>query len=441
MRRVALALAVLGLAAAPAAPAADERALASITIDGMINPAVADFVHDALARARAEDAPALVIQMDTPGGLMPSMKAIVRDLLEAPLPVVVYVAPRGAEAASAGVFITLAAHVAAMAPGTNIGAAHPVGGQGEDIKGTLGEKLENATASFIEGIARQRGRNAEWAIKAVRQSVAITAEEAVRTNVIDFIAKDLDELVRKADGRKVEVGGTPVVLALGAAVRTAEGELRVHTYRMTLAQRLLNVLADPNIAYILMAAGMLGLYIEFTHPGVVFPGVAGAICFLLALTVLHVLPVTGSGLALLVLGIILLVAEAFLPTFGLLGVGGIVAFLLGSLFLFDTAGTGVAVARSIVFGVGGAFGAAMLLIAALVFRSQRRRVFVGAESMIGTIGVARQALHPAGTVLVRGEYWTAESDEVVDAGEKVEVTAVDGLRLRVRPVRPGARGG
>ncbi|HZP43453.1 MAG TPA: nodulation protein NfeD [Candidatus Binatia bacterium] len=440
MRGLALAAAALALATgARAAPA--ERLLARVVVDGMINPAVADFVHDAIARARADDAAALVIELDTPGGLMPSMKAIVKDLLDAPLPVIVWVAPRGASAGSAGVFITLAAHVAAMTPGTSIGAAHPVGGQGEDIKGTLGEKLENATASFIEGIARQRGRNAEWAVKAVQQSVSITAEEAVRTNVVDFVAKDLDEVVRRADGRKVEVGGETRTLALGAAVRDPGGPLRVATYQMTLAQRLLDVLADPNIAYILMAAGMLGLYIEFTHPGVVFPGVAGAICFLLALTVLHVLPVTGSGLALLALGIALLVAEAFLPTFGLLGVGGLVAFLLGSLFLFDTARTGVAVARSVVFGVGGTFGAAMLLIAFLVFRSQRRRVLLGAEGMIGTVGVARQPLRPAGTVLVHGEYWTAESDEAVNAGEKVEVTGVEGLRLRVRPLRGGPRGG
>jgi membrane-bound serine protease (ClpP class) len=428
VRRLAVAL-VLASGVAHAAP--ESAALSRIVIDGMINPAVADFVHQSIARAADDEAPALIIELDTPGGLMPSMKAIVKDVLEAPLPVVVWVGPKGAGAGSAGVFITLAAHVAAMAPGTNIGAAHPVGGQGEDIKGVLGEKLENSTASFIEGIARQRGRNADWAVKSVRESVSVTAEEAARLKVIDFVAKDLDDLVRQANGRKVEVAGTARTLDL-TATRDAEGRPRVHTYAMRLAQRVLNVLADPNIAYLLMMAGMLGLYVEFTHPGVVFPGVAGGICLVLALTALHVLPLNVSGLALLLFGIALLIAEAFLPTFGLIGVGGIVAFLLGSLFLFDTAGTGVAVARSLVFGAGGAVGLVMLAIATLVARTRRTPLTHGAPGMVGLVGVARGALAPSGTVLVRGEYWTAESDAPVAAGERVVVTGVDGLTLRVR---------
>jgi membrane-bound serine protease (ClpP class) len=322
-----------------------------------------------------------------------------------------------------------------MAPGTNIGAAHPVGGQGEDIKGTLGEKVESFTASFSEAIARQRGRNVEFAAKAVRESVSITADEAARTKVVDFVAKDLEEVVARADGRRVDVGGTRRKLALGRAVRGPDGQVRVETYEMRLAQRLLNVLADPNIAYLLMMAGLLGLYVEFTHPGLIFPGVAGAISLLLGLTALHVLPVNTSGLALVLLGIGLLVAEAFLPTFGLLGVGGIAAFLIGSLFLFDT-GTGVQVSRDLVFGVGGAVGAIMLVIASLVVRSQRRRPALGVQGIVGEIGVARQHLAPTGTVLVHGEYWTADSEDVVEAGERVEVTGIEGLRLRVRRARP-----
>ena len=227
------------------------------------------------------------------------MRVIVKDILSAPLPVIVYVAPSGAGAGSAGVFITLAAHVAAMAPGTNIGAAHPVGSGGEDIKGVLGEKIENFTASFSEAIAHRRGRNVEWAVKAVRESVSITAEQAARTNVVDFVAKDLDEVVARAEGRRVEVAGTMRKLALAKAVEGSDGHVRAHTYEMRLAQRLLDVIADPNIAYLLMMGGLLGLYIEFTHPGAVFPGVAGAISLLLALTALHVLPLNTSGLALL----------------------------------------------------------------------------------------------------------------------------------------------
>lgn len=439
MRRLLAALGALVLSAAVAAePPAGGTVLARVVVDGTINPAVADFVRESIARAHADGAAALVIELDTPGGLMPSMKAIVKDMLEAPLPVIVYVAPKGAGAGSAGVFVTLAAHIAAMAPGTNIGAAHPVGGQGEDIKGTLGEKLENSAASFIEGIARQRGRNAEWAVKAVRESVSITAEEAARTKVVDFVAKDLDDVVRQAEGRSVEVTGRTRKLAL-AGVREAQGNLRVRTYTMSFGQRLLDVLADPNIAYLLMMAGMLGLYVEFTHPGVVFPGVAGAICLLLALTALHVLPLNTSGAALLVLGIALMVAELFLPTFGLVGVGGIIAFLLGSLFLFDTAETGVAVDRRLVFAVGGTATAIMLVIATLVLRSQRARVALGAAGMIGEIGVARSRLTPEGTVLVHGEYWTAQSDDDIVPGERVEVTEVAGLRLRVRRARPERR--
>src|SRR5437667_340202 len=419
-------------------PAA-RAALARIVIDGSINPAVASFVHESIARAHDEDAPALVIQLDTPGGLLPSMQAIVKDILAAPLPVIVYVAPSGGGAGSAGVFITLAAHVAAMAPGTSIGAAHPVGGAGEDIKGTLGRKIVNYTASFSEAIAHKRGRNVEWAAKAVRKSVSITAEEAARLNVVDFVAKDLDEGVARADGRTVDVAGESRKLALGKAVRGAEGHVRVHTYEMRLSRRVLHVIADPRIASLLMMAGLLGLYIEFTHAGLALPGVAAALCLILGLTALPVLPVNPSALALLLLGVALLVAEAFLPTSGVVGAGGLVAFVLGALFLFDAAETGVVVPRSLLFGVSGAVAGIMLVVATLVARSQRARASQGAEGMVGAVGVARGRLAPAGPVLVRGEYWTAESDEVVDAGERVEVTAVDGLRLRVRRARPAGR--
>ncbi len=417
----------LAFAAATPDPEA-EQALARIVVDGPINPAVASFIHESLGRAEATGAGALIIQLDTPGGLLPSMQAIVKDILNAPVPVIVWVAPSGAGAGSAGVFITLAAHVAAMAPGTNIGAAHPVGGGGEDIKGKLGEKVENFAASLSEAIARRRGRNVDWAVKAVRQSVSITAEEAARLNVVDFVARDEDELIARANGRKVEVAGASRRLALGR---------RVHTYEMHLAQRVLNVIAEPTIAYLLMMAGMLGLYIEFTHPGVAFPGVAGAICLLLALAALHVLPVNTSALGLILLGVALLVAEAFLPTFGVVGAGGLIAFFLGSLFLFD-AEAGVALPRSVIFGVGGALAAIILVIGTLVVRAQRARPAVGAEGMVGEVGVARGHLKPAGTVVVRGEYWKAESDDAVEDGDRVEVTGVHGLRLRVRRV-PAAR--
>jgi len=431
MTRAARALAALVLAGSWAGPA-DAASIGRIVIDGTINPAVADFVHESIARAEAEGDVALLIQLDTPGGLLPSAKAIVKDVLDAPLPVLVWVAPSGAGAGSAGVFITMAAHVAAMAPGTNIGAAHPVQGTGEDIKGTLGEKIASFTASFSEAIARKRGRNADWAVKAVRNSVSITGEEAARIKVVDFVAKDLAELVQKAEGREVDVAGSKRRLAFAAA-RDAAGAVRVRTDEMTLAQRVLNTLADPNIAYLLMLAGVLGLYVEFTNPGAVFPGIAGAICLMLALAAMHVLPVNVSGLGLLALGVALLVAEAFLPTFGLVGVGGIIAVILGSLFLFDHE-TGVAVAPGLVYGVGATAAAAMLGLGVLVFRSQRARPTHGTRGMIGERGVARQRLAPSGTVVVRGEYWTAESETPIEAGERVEVTGIEGLVLRVRRI-------
>jgi membrane-bound serine protease (ClpP class) len=426
MRR-ALAAAAVGMIVATATPAR-AAVIARVVVDGMINPAVADFIDESITRAKAENAGALVIQLDTPGGMLSSTREIVKDVLAAPLPVVVFVAPSGAGAGSAGVFITMAAHVAAMAPGTSIGAAHPVGGQGEDIKGTMGEKVENFTASFSEAIARQRGRNVEWAIKAVRQSVSVAAEEAAKLKVVDLVARDLDEVLGKTEGRTVEVGNEKRVLHLKSA--------EVHTYEMRFSQRLLSVLADPNIAYLLMMAGILGLYIEFTHPGVMFPGIAGGICLLLALTAMQVLPVNYGALALVLLGVALLVAEAFLPTFGVVGVGGLVAFLLGSLFLFDAAGEQLEVARSLVLGAAGGLGLFTLIVGMLIAGRRRVPARVGVEGMIGAVGTARDRLAPQGTVVVHGEYWTAETDEAIDPGTPVEVTAVDGLRLRVRRREP-----
>jgi membrane-bound serine protease (ClpP class) len=425
-------LAAAALAGAVCARAA-EPALARIVIDGSINPAVAEYVHEAIARAAAEGRTALVIQLDTPGGLLQSAHKLVKDILGAPLPVVVYVSPSGAAAGSAGVFVTMAAHVAAMAPGTSIGAAHPVGGQGQDIPGVMGKKVESFTASFSEAIARQRGRNVEWATKAVRESASLPADEAARIKVVDFVARDLDEVVKRSKGRSVEIAGSTQVLDF-TPVLDPQGHARVVDYPMRLAERVLNVLADPNVAYILMTAGLLGLYVEFTHPGTILPGIVGTICLLLALTALQVLSVNYGGLALLIVGVALLVAEAFLPTFGVLGIGGLVAFVLGSLFLFDAERTGLEVARGLVAGAAGALALVGLVVGTLVWRSQRRRPTGGREGMLGAVGVARQRLDPQGTVLVRGEYWTATSDETVQPGESVEITGVEGLRLRVRPV-------
>ena len=397
-----------------------------IVIDGSINPAVDDFIREGIGRAKLNRARALVIQLDTPGGLLTSTRTIVKEILGSPVPVMVYVAPSGAGAGSAGVFITMSGHVAAMAPGTNIGAAHPVAGGGQEVKGVMGEKIENFTASFSESIAQQRGRNTEWAIQAVRKSVSITEREALKKNVIDIVAKDIDDLLKQADGRKVDLNGQPHMLDLK--------EVQVTRHEMSLKQKIINAVADPNIAYLLMMAGILGLYMEFSHPGVFFPGVAGAICLLLALASFQLLPINYTGLALILLGVALLVGEAFFPSFGVLGVGGIIAMALGSLLLFDTQGSDYGVDRPIIFTAVGTLGSFVLAVSYLVFRSQKAKPTLGMAGLIGEVGEVRGRLSPAGKIFVHGEYWNARADGEVDVGEKVKVVGYDGMRLKVSRV-------
>ena len=400
-----------------------------ISIDGTINPAVDDFIRESIARAKASEAKALIIQLDTPGGLLNSTRTIVKEMLGAEVPLIVYVAPSGAGAGSAGVFVTMAAHIAAMAPGTNIGAAHPVAGAGQEVKGVMGEKIENFTASFAESIAQKRGRNTEWAIQAVRKSVAITEKEALKKNVIDIVARDVEDLLRQADGRKVDLNGKDVMLSVKNA--------RIMRHEMSLKQRVLNTIADPNIAYILMMAGFLGLYMEFAHPGVFFPGIAGAICLLLAFASLQVLPINYTGLALVLLGVGLLVGEAFFPNFGVLGIGGIVSLALGSLLLFNTPTSDFGVDRSIVFTAVGTIGSFVLAISYLVFRSQKAAPALGKEGLIGQIGEVRGKLAPTGRIFVHGENWRAEADAPIDVGEKVRVVGYDGMQLKVRRLSEG----
>jgi membrane-bound serine protease (ClpP class) len=400
-----------------------------INIDGAINPAVDDYIREAISRSKLNGARALIIQLDTPGGLLNSTRTIVKEMLGAQVPVFVYVGPAGAGAGSAGVFITMAAHIAAMAPGTNIGAAHPVAGGGQEVKGVMGEKIENFTASFSESIAQKRGRNTEWAIQAVRKSVAITETEALKKNVIDIIAKDIDDLLKQADGRSIDLDGHKHTLALKGAA--------VVRYEMSLKQKVLNTIGDPNIAYLLMMAGILGLYMEFAHPGVIFPGVAGAICLLLAFASLQLLSINYTGLALIFLGVALLVGEAFAPSFGVLGVGGIIALALGSLLLFDTPNSDFAVDRSIVFTAVGTLGSFVLAVSYLVFRSQHAKPTLGLQGLVGEVGEVRGKLGPKGRIFVHGETWSAQADHEIDVGEKVRVVGFDGMCLKVTRANDG----
>ena len=402
-----------------------------IVVDATINPAVADFIRESIDQASKDGALALIIQLDTPGGLLTSTKTIVKDLLDAPLPVIVYVAPGGSGAISAGVFITMAGAIAAMAPGTTIGAAHPVAGGGQNIEGDMREKVENFTASFSESIAQRRGRNVEWAEKAVRESVVITETEALEKKVIDLVAADVQDLLRQAEDLTVEVGSAKQKLGFAAA-QGAGGLFRVVTQEMRLKHKVLNVLAHPQVAYLLMMAGILGLYMEFANPGLLFPGLTGAICLLMALTAFQVLPINYTGLLLILLGIALLVTELFVPSFGILGVSGIVAFVMGSLFLFDSSDAEFAIDRGIIFTVALCAGLFILIVGTLSMKAYRLRAVTGKEGLIGEVGEVRVRLAPRGKVWLHGEYWNAETEEEeIEAGQPVRVIEINHMVLKV----------
>jgi membrane-bound serine protease (ClpP class) len=418
---------VVLLAAAPAR-AAD---VATITLDGVISPVTVRLVETAIDRAQAAKAGALVIQLDTPGGLERSMRSICQRLLNAPLPVIVYVAPTGARAASAGVFITMAAHVAAMAPATNIGAAHPVAISGGADKESM-KKIANDAAAFARTIAVERGRNADWAEKAVRESVSITEREALRLKVVDLIADSMPDLLAKIDGRQVRTSAGPVTLATrGASVQAIEIGFR---------DRFLNVITDPNVAYVLMMLGMLGLFFELSNPGVILPGVVGGISLILAFFAFQSLPINFAGLLLILFGIVLLIAEIKVVSHGILAIGGIVAMALGSLMLFDAAEIGFRISWAVILPTVGVTAALFLFVVGVGVRALARRPMLGATGLIGQTGVARETLAPEGQIAIQGELWRAVVEgEPVEPGTRVRVVAVEGLTLKV--VKNGAEGG
>ena len=416
-----VALAVLlgfaGLASAAPAP------VATIELEGVISPVTLRLVGIAIDRAQAERAQALVILLDTPGGLERSMRAIVQRMMNAEVPVIVFVSPTGARAASAGVFITMAAHVAAMSPATNIGAASPVAMGGTADK-TMMKKVENDSAAFIRTVALERGRNAEWAEKAVRQAVAITEREALKLKVIDLVADSLPDLLDKVDGRTIKLPKSTVTLATkGAPLRPIEIGFR---------DRFLNVITDPNVAYVLMMLGMLGLFFELSNPGVILPGVIGGISLILAFFAFQSLPINYAGLLLILFGIVLLVAEIKIVSHGVLAIGGVVSMALGSLMLFDAPEVGFRVSWWVIGPtVAGTAGLFLFVIAAGV-RALGRPPATGAEGLVGKLATVRERLAPEGQVLVAGEIWRAVIDgEPLEPGVQVRIVAVDGLTLRV----------
>ncbi len=397
-----------------------------IEVDGIINPATAKFIVESVDKATEQGAQCIVIQLDTPGGLMESMRTIVKRIMTAPIPVIVYVGPSGGRAASAGVFITMSAHIAVMAPGTHIGAAHPVSlGEGKESK-TMSEKIVNDTVSYIKTIAKTRGRNVDWGEKAVVKSASITEEEAVKLNVVDFISPDLQDLLSRIDGKVVKFDGvTRTLMTKGVQPRSLEMSWRF---------RFLDIISNPSIAYILLMLGIYGIFFELSNPGAILPGVVGGIFLILAFYALQMLPINFAGLALILFAIILFIAEIKVVSHGLLSVGGVISLFLGSLMLIDSPVEYMRISLSVIIPAVVVSAAFFIFAVTKAIGARLTKPTTGIEGLTGEIGTVVAGLNLEGKVAVHGEYWNAESDQPIDVGEKVRVIGVNNLILKVKKI-------
>ncbi len=398
-----------------------------ITISAAITPPIAEYVAQSIDEAEKNGAEGLIIRLDTPGGLDLAMRDIVKAILNAPLPVIVYVAPPGARAASAGMIITMAAAIAVMAPGTNIGAAHPVGlGIGGGLDKTMSEKVENDAVAYVRGIANKRGRNEEWVENAVRKSVSITAEEALRLKVIDFMAVDLNSLIKQLDGREVLLAGGKRIL------KTKDAILREKVMGVRL--KVLAALSDPNIAYILLLIGLAGLYFEFSNPGAILPGVIGGISLIMAFFAMQTLPVNYAGIGLILFAVILFIAEIKVISHGILAVGGIVSLIIGSMMLFHAPDSSLRISWSVLIPAVSIMSLFFIVVIAIAVKAQFGLRHGGQEGMRGMEGVALTDIHEEGRALIHGENWNAISDVPIAKGSSIRVIDLENLKVKVEPI-------
>jgi membrane-bound serine protease (ClpP class) len=404
----------------PVSAQADEPELLILSVSDPISPGVAEFVNDGLQLASKTHAAGIIIMLDTPGGLAESMRKIVQAIFACKVPVIVYVTPSGARAASAGVMITMAADIAAMAPGTNIGAAHPVGAGGQDIGKTMAEKAVNDLVAFAKGIANRRGRNAQWAEEAVRESVSVTAAEALEKNIIDVVAKNLDDLIDQIEGRTVKDKG---ILHLAGVRRTLIKE--------GLRTKILKTVSDPNIAYILLMIGLAGLYFELANPGSVLPGVVGGIALILAFFSLQALPVNAAGIMLILLSIVFFILELKVTSFGMLSLAGVLSLVLGSMMLFKGASPQFQLAWKVLVPTVLLVSGFFIGIVLVVVRAHTRKARTGADGLVDEVGVVKQVQGQEGKVLVHGELWRAVFEDAVAVGDKVRVASVKDLVVTV----------